>query len=140
VAGRERPAVVVAEWLDPPFAAGHWVPELVELAGGREVLGQAGRPSFTTSWAAVAATAPDVCVVAPCGYDAARGAAEALTTPAAQCAPRVVAVDAGAYLSRPGPRIVEGAELLAAILHPDAAPAFPDPAAWTVVRAADRMA
>ena len=66
------PTVFVAEWVDPPFAAGHWVPELVELAGGREVLGQAGAPSFTTDWDAVRAAAPDVCVIAPCGYDAAR--------------------------------------------------------------------
>ena len=103
VAGRPRPAVFVAEWVDPPFAAGHWVPELVDIAGGREVLGQAGAPSFTTDWDAVRAAAPDVCVIAPCGYDAARGAAEAAASPAATCAPRVVAVDANAYLSRPGP-------------------------------------
>jgi iron complex transport system substrate-binding protein len=133
VAGCARPDVFVAEWVDPPFAAGHWVPELVDIAGGREVLGQAGAPSFTTDWDAVRAAAPDVCVVAPCGYDAARGAAEAAASPAATCAPRVVAVDASAYLSRPGPRIVDGAELLAAILHPGAAPAFPDAAAWCVV-------
>ena len=118
----------MAEWVDPPFAAGHWVPELVDIAGGREVLGQAGAPSFTTDWDAVRAAAPDVCVIAPCGYDAARGAAEAAASPAATCAPRVVAVDANAYLSRPGPRIVDGAELLGAILHPDAVPAFPEPA------------
>jgi iron complex transport system substrate-binding protein len=139
VAGRQRPAVFVAEWLDPPFAAGHWVPELVELAGGREVLGHAGQPSFTTTWDAVAAAAPDVCVVAPCGYDTARAAAEARTSPAATCAPSVVAVDASAYLSRPGPRIVDGAELLAAILHPDAVPPFPRPDAWAVVGTPGRI-
>jgi iron complex transport system substrate-binding protein len=133
VDGRPRPDVFVAEWVDPPFAAGHWVPELVDIAGGREVLGRAGLPSFTTDWDAVRAAAPDVCVVAPCGYDAVRGAAEAAGSPAAACAPRVVAVDANAYLSRPGPRIVDGAELLAAILHPDAFPAFPEPSAWCAV-------
>jgi iron complex transport system substrate-binding protein len=134
VAGLPRPTVWVAEWLDPPFAAGHWVPELVEIAGGREVLGHAGRPSFTTTWDSVRAEAPDVCIVAPCGYDCARAAAEAFETPAATCAPQVIAVDASAYLSRPGPRIVEGAELLASLLHPGEAPVFPDPAAWSVVR------
>jgi iron complex transport system substrate-binding protein len=134
VAGRDRPAVFVAEWLDPPFAAGHWVPELVALAGGREVLGQAGEPSFTTSWDDVRAAAPEVCIVAPCGYDTARAAREARSSPAAECAPRVVAVDASAYLSRPGPRLVDGAELLAALLHPDAAPPFPRRQAWEWVR------
>ena len=128
VAGRPRPAVFVAEWVDPPFAAGHWVPELVDIAGGREVLGQAGRHPSPPTGTPCAAAAPDVCVIAPCGYDAARGAAEAAASPAATCAPRVVAVDANAYLSRPGPRIVDGAELLAAILHPEAVPAFPEPA------------
>jgi iron complex transport system substrate-binding protein len=96
-------------------------------------------PSFTTTWEAVAQARPDVCVVAPCGYDAVRAAAEARETPAIACAPQVVAVDASAYLSRPGPRIVDGAELLASILHPDAVPAFPERRAWSVLRAAERI-
>lgn len=128
VAGRPRPGVVVLEWTDPPYAAGHWVPELAAIAGGRELLGRPAAPSFRTTWEDVRALRPEVVVVAPCGYGLTRARAEAAAagvlrelagTPAARDG-RVWAVDANAYLSRPGPRIVEGAELLAAILHPGA--------------------
>jgi iron complex transport system substrate-binding protein len=120
VAGRRPVPAFVAEWLDPPFSAGHWVPEMVALAGGREVLGNPGGPSLPTTWEAVAAAGPEVVVVAPCGYGARRAAAEAegMEFPC-----RAVAVDADAYYSRPAPRIADGVAQLAHILHPGA----PDP-------------
>jgi iron complex transport system substrate-binding protein len=129
VQGLERPRVFVAEWLDPPFAAGHWVPEMVEAAGGVEVLGRAVEPSFRTTWEDVAAAAPDLVVVAPCGYDAERGAAEARHAPLPA---RAVAVEANAYYSRPAPRIADGVSQLAHLLHPEA---VPDPGLpWVEVR------
>jgi iron complex transport system substrate-binding protein len=113
---RDRPVrrVFVAEWLDPPFAAGHWVPEMVELAGGLDVLGQAGEPSFATTWEQVAAARPELIVVAPCGFDAVRAEREAsrFNLPAAHAC-----VDANAYFSRPTPRIAEGVAQLAKIIH-----------------------
>jgi iron complex transport system substrate-binding protein len=125
VAGRERRRVFVAEWLDPPFAAGHWVPEMVELAGGVEVLGRAGQASFSTTWEEVLSCEPELAVLAPCGFDAARAAREAEVVPHLPC--RVVAVDANARFSRPAPRIVEGVAQLAFFLHPDVVsdPGFP---------------
>jgi iron complex transport system substrate-binding protein len=119
VAALPRRRIFVAEWLDPPFASGHWVPEMVAAAGGEEVLGRAGEPSFTTSWDAVRAAEPELIVLAPCGFDARRGAQEAagLDLPAP-----AVAVDANAYYSRPSPRVAEGVRQLAHLLHPDAAP------------------
>jgi iron complex transport system substrate-binding protein len=119
VAGLPRRRIFVAEWLDPPFASGHWVPELVAAAGGEEVLGRAGEASFSTSWEAVRAAEPELIVLAPCGFDARRGAREAkgLDLPAT-----AVAVDANAYYSRPSPRVVEGVRQLAHLLHPEAAP------------------
>lgn len=123
VRGLQRPRVAALEWLDPVFVAGHWTPELIELAGGRDVLGHAGEPSVTVSWADVRAAEPEVVVVMPCGYDAPRAHAEALAHAsqlAALEAERCVAVDASAYFSRPGPRLVEGLEWLGHILHPEA--------------------
>jgi iron complex transport system substrate-binding protein len=110
--------VFVAEWLDPPFAAGHWLPEMVAAAGGTEVLGHAGAPSFPTTWDAVAAAAPDVIVAAACGFGAGRIAQEAagMRFPC-----RAVAVDANARYSRPAPRLAEGVEQLAFLLHPEIA-------------------
>jgi iron complex transport system substrate-binding protein len=128
VAGEPRPRVAALEGLDPVYAAGHWTPELIALAGGRDVLGVAGEPSRVLSWEAVAAARPEVVVVMPCGYDAPRAHAEALTRAQelrALNAGRVVAVDASAYFSRPGPRLIDGLELLAHILHPDRVPAAP---------------
>jgi iron complex transport system substrate-binding protein len=119
LAGVEPRPVFVAEWLNPPFAAGHWVPEMVERAGGREVLGRAGQPSFPTTWDDVAEREPELVVVAPCGFDAARAASEARTVPIPAPA---VAVDASAYYSRPAPRVAEGVEQLAFLLHPEAVP------------------
>jgi iron complex transport system substrate-binding protein len=114
VRGRPVRPVFVAEWLDPPFAAGHWVPEMVELAGGREVLGRPGLPSFATTWDEVAAARPELIVVAPCGFDARRAEHEAsrFGLPAPH-----VCVDANAYFSRPAPRIAEGVAQLAQIIH-----------------------
>lgn len=128
VQDRPRRRVAALEWLDPVYIAGHWTPELVELAGGEDVLGAPGAPSVTVSWEALAATQPEVVVAMPCGYDAARAHAEALTYAselAALGAPRVVAVDASAYFSRPGPRLIDGLELLAYILHPEEVPDAP---------------
>ncbi|MFL5861815.1 MAG: cobalamin-binding protein [Solirubrobacteraceae bacterium] len=120
--GARRPRVVALEWLDPPFAAGHWTPQLIDYAGGDDVLGFAGESSEERSWAEVAAVQPDVVIVMPCGYDAEIAHREAemhRDELAALGAGEVVAVDAAAYFSRPGPRIIDGLELLAHILHPD---------------------
>ncbi|MBV8159912.1 MAG: patatin-like phospholipase family protein [Acidimicrobiia bacterium] len=120
------------EWLQPPFSGGHWVPDLVERAGGAPLLCTPGEHSRPLRWTDVAAAAPEVVVFMPCGYDLAAAVAEAAaladvaelrTTPAWRDH-RVWAVDATAYFSRPGPRIVDGLELLAWIIHPDA---FPPP-------------
>ena len=123
VAGRARPRVAALEWLEPVYAAGHWTPELIELAGGADVLGAAGGPSQTVSWDAVAAAEPEVVVVMPCGYDAPRAHEEAVCHAerlAGLTARRIVAVNASAYFSRPGPRLIDGLELLGQILHPGA--------------------
>jgi iron complex transport system substrate-binding protein len=124
LAVRDAPRVRVAavEWLDPVFVAGHWTPQLVELAGGEDVLGLSGEPSQTVSWEELTAAAPELLVVMPCGYDAPRAHEEALTFAAelrAVGAGRTVAVNASAYFSRPGPRLVDGLELLGHTLHPE---------------------
>lgn len=124
-----RPRVAALEWLDPPFAAGHWVPQLIEFAGGQDVLGFPGERSEERSWGDVIGAQPDVVVVMPCGYDAEIAYREAemhREQLAAVGAGEVVAVNASAYFSRPGPRIVDGLELLAHILHPELFPAAPD--------------
>ena len=117
-----RPRVVALEWLDPPFAAGHWTPQLIEFAGGEDVLGFPGENSEQRTWDEVAASQPDVVIVMPCGYDAEIAHREAemhRDELAALGAGEVVAVDASSYFSRPGPRIVDGLELLAHIFHPE---------------------
>jgi iron complex transport system substrate-binding protein len=119
VAGRPRPRVAVLEWTDPPYAPGHWIPEMVEVAGGTSVLGAAGQKSVRVTWDDVAASRPDVVVVAPCGYDRAGAQAQAdlvrdLLPPGAA----VLAVDANGAWARPGPRLVDGVEELARVLHP----------------------
>ena len=118
-----RPRAALVEWTAPVFLAGHWGPEMLARAGGTDVLAVAGAHSTTVDHAALAATAPDVVIVAPCGYDLARAAAEARALrddPAwAWLAGRAVwAMDANAYVSRPGPRLVDGVEILARVLHP----------------------
>ncbi|MDP9399681.1 MAG: cobalamin-binding protein [Actinomycetota bacterium] len=130
VRGRRRPRLVALEWLDPPYVAGHWVPQLVEMAGGEDVLGLAGERSEETTWESVRAVQPDLLVVMPCGLDAERAQAEALAHAddlRAVGAGEVVAVDAGGLFSRPGPRLVDALEVLAHLLHPDLVPASPGP-------------
>lgn len=115
---RPRPSVFVLEWPDPPFVAGHWVPELVEIAGGHAVLARPGGRSVPTTWAEVAEADPDIVVVSSCGFNAAGSAAHAaqildhLPSRAA-----VWAIDANGLMVRPGPRVVDGVEALAAIFH-----------------------
>ena len=128
VRGARRRSVVALEWLDPPFVAGHWTPQLIEYAGGIDLLGSPGEASVEVDWETVAAAEPEVVVVMPCGYDAPRALAEAREHAdrlAALGATRIVAVDASAYFSRPGPRLVDGLELLAHILHPRRVPQAP---------------
>jgi iron complex transport system substrate-binding protein len=122
VRSAKRPRVAALEWLDPPFAAGHWTPQLIEYAGGQDVLGFAGEHSEERSWEEVQAAQPDVVVVMPCGFDAELAYREAemhRDQLVAIGAGEVIAVDAASYFSRPGPRIVDGLELLAHILHPE---------------------
>jgi iron complex transport system substrate-binding protein len=137
VRGRPRPRVAAIEWLDPVYAAGHWTPQMIELAGGEDVLGLPGEPSQTTTWELLAAAEPEIVVVMPCGYDAPRALAEALTHAQplqALAARRLVAVDASAYFSRPGPRLIDGLELLAHVLHPEQVPQPPAGAQALTVR------
>jgi iron complex transport system substrate-binding protein len=123
VAGRPRVPTLVLEWTDPPWSAGHWIPEMVALAGGDPLLGVAGGRSERIGWDAVAAARPAAVVCAPCGFgldaaaEAARGIRAQVALPAG-CA--IWAVDANAAFTRPGPRLVDGVEALAALLHPDA--------------------
>jgi iron complex transport system substrate-binding protein len=116
VSGTPATPVFVAEWLEPPYAAGHWIPEMVELAGGREVLGRAGAPSYPTSWETVQQARPELVVVAPCGFDHRRAAREASRL---RVACRAVAVDSNAYYARPAPRLADGVAQLAFLIHPD---------------------
>jgi iron complex transport system substrate-binding protein len=125
VAGRPRPKVAVAEWVDPPFTAGHWVPDLVSAAGGEPVAGRPGQPSVQTTWAEVAAAQPDLVLVAPCGYHLDGAAEQAATAAAALPGVPVWAIDADGIVVRPGPRLVTGVEALAAVLHPEAVPPAP---------------
>jgi iron complex transport system substrate-binding protein len=116
VEGRPVRRIFVAEWLAPPFAAGHWLPEMVAAAGGSDVLGRPGGPSFSVTWDAVEEKEPELVVVAACGYDARRGAAEA---EAVELALPWIAVDANAYYSRPAPRVADGVRQLGFLLHPE---------------------
>ena len=128
VRGAEPVRVAALEWLDPVFVAGHWTPQLIEYAGGIDVLGLSGEPSEERTWEEVIAARPEVVVVMPCGYDAERALAEAEDHAgelAAVKAARIVAVDAAGFFSRPGPRLVDGLELLAHILHPGRVPEAP---------------
>ena len=121
-AGAERRRVAALEWLDPVFIGGHWVPEMIEIAGGEDPLGEAGKKSRTVGWDELEASKPDVVVAMPCGWDSDRARSEVLEhweRIDRLGASRVFAVDAAASFSRPGPRLVEGTELLAHLLHPD---------------------
>lgn len=128
VAGRPPVRVVCLEWLDPPMTGGHWLPELVRLAGGHELLATAGGASRYTEWREIARVEPDAVIVLPCGYDLERAAQEARAVfargPAAALraarAGRVYVADGNQFFNRPGPRLVESAEILAEMLHPQA--------------------
>jgi iron complex transport system substrate-binding protein len=127
VAGRTRRRVFVLEWGDPPFNGGHWIPEMVERAGGLPVLAEPGRDSVRVRWEDVAAARPEVVVFTPCGYDL-EGAVEQGVALLAQPALQGVelwAVDADGCFVRPGPRLVDGVEILAALLHADVAGPVP---------------
>jgi iron complex transport system substrate-binding protein len=123
VAGRSRPRTLALEWGDPPYNAGHWVPEMIEVAGGEPLLASAGVPSSRLAWPDVAASDPAVVVFMPCGYnlEAARAECQHLAgRPELSGAGLLAAANAGAYFSRPGPRLVDGVEALASLLHPGA--------------------
>jgi iron complex transport system substrate-binding protein len=132
VAGEPEPRVVALEWLDPPYAGGHWVPDMIDAAGGTDALGRAGEKSRTVTWDELEAAKPDVAVVMPCGLYADEAAEQALARadelgslgPA-----RAFAVDAASSFSRPGPRLADGVELLGHLLHPDQV-AAPTGLAW----------
>jgi iron complex transport system substrate-binding protein len=125
VAGRPRPRVLVVEWVDPPFGAGHWVPDMVTAAGGEPVGGRPGQRSVPTTWTAMAALEPDVVLVAPCGYGLDGAAEQARAVVDALPGVPVWAVDGDGLVVRPGPRLVDGVEAVAAVLHPAAVPARP---------------
>ncbi|QEG43763.1 cobalamin-binding protein [Roseimaritima ulvae] len=130
IAEAERPSVMLLEWIDPPFSAGHWSPELVSLAGGREVIGIAGQRSVTTPWEKIVHVDPEVIVIACCGFNVAR-TLEDLPILRSQVgwndlrcvqSGRVYVVDGSDYFSRPGPRLVDSLEILAHTLHPNIHP------------------
>jgi iron complex transport system substrate-binding protein len=127
---RGRPRVAVVEWVDPPFSAGHWVPDLVTAAGGEAVAARPGARSVQTSWPEIAAAGPDLVVVAPCGFHLAGAVEQARLVAGALAAEGLAdvpvwAIDADGIVVRPGPRLVNGVEALAAILHPQTVPAAP---------------
>lgn len=142
VAGAPRPDVLAIEWLDPPFAPGHWVPEQIEAAGGRCVVGDAGARSLETTWDRLEGLDPDVLLIMPCGYglEESRRDADGHADRLARVAPRAVAdgrafvVDGSSYFNRSGPRAVDGVEILAALLHPGRVESADGPA---LERAAD---
>ncbi len=119
VGGLPRPRVFFAEWLDPPFCAGHWLPEMIEAAGGVDVLGRSGQPSHATTWETVFALEPELVIVGPCGFDAETASSRA---EGIEWTCRAVAVDGDGYYSRPAPRLADGIRQLAHLFHPDAVP------------------
>jgi iron complex transport system substrate-binding protein len=143
VGGSGSPRVLALEWTDPVFAGGHWVPEMVEIAGGHDVLGIAGRPSEQFTWQHVLASDPDVVIAMPYGFGLERSMLEMRRTafpdewydlPAVRSG-HVYVVDGSAYFNRPGPRLVDGVEILARILHPDCG-IQTTPGSWAPFRAA----
>jgi iron complex transport system substrate-binding protein len=141
LAGIQPPRVVCLEWLDPPFAAGHWVPEQVRRAGGWELLGQAGERSTQTTWERVREVDPEILLLMPCGFDAARTAdewrqvelPEWLSDVRAIREEQVYALDGSAYFSRPGPRVIDGVALLAEIFDPGGFAADLPAEAWRLL-------
>ena len=122
IAGRPLRRVAVIEWVDPPFTAGHWIPDLVAAAGGQPVAASPGERSVPSTWVAIAAARPEVVIVAPCGYHLAGAAEQAQAVARSLPGVPVWAIDADGIVVRPGPRLVDGVEAIAAILHPDAVP------------------
>ncbi|HVY56206.1 MAG TPA: cobalamin-binding protein, partial [Thermodesulfobacteriota bacterium] len=131
----DRPRVFCLEWLDPPYAAGHWVPEMVEIAGGRMGLGKAGEPSFKVSWKEIAEFAPQMLFIMPCGYDIEKTMDEIdivmkndewFSLPSTSKG-HIYVFDANSYFSRPGPRVVDGLEILAKTIHPEAMRSYDPP-------------
>jgi iron complex transport system substrate-binding protein len=145
VAAAPRPRVLAVEWLDPPFLPGHWLPEMVVLAGGENVRGEAGARSEQTTWDALAGLDPDVLLIMPCGYGLAESIADTdrhaerllALAPRAVEAGAAFVVDGSSYFNRSGPRFVDGVEILGGLLHPDRLPA-PSPATAAVWRPASR--
>lgn len=140
-ASEPRPRVVCIEWTDPIFIGGHWVPEMVRIAGGDDVLGVEGQPSTDIPWERVLEARPEVMVLMPCGFGLERTlgvAAEVTHRPGFADLPcarsgRVIAVDGSSYFNRPGPRIVDGLEILAAAVCAAAGDPLPSGAAWVDV-------
>ncbi len=141
VLGLRRPRVGCIEWLDPPFSAGHWVPEMVRIAGGEELFAAPGEPSARISWEGVFQDAPEALVLMPCGFGVKRAMKEARGLPElpgwnelpAVKKGCVWAVDASSYFSRPAPRLVDGVEILARVLHPEAFADAPNPGSARLV-------
>ena len=140
-AGRSAARVVALEWLDPPFAVGHWVPEQIRRAGGWDLLGSDGEKAHPTTWEAVADVEPDILFLMPCGFHLAETVHEWACTeippwvsdlPAARRG-AVFAMDGSAYFSRPGPRVIDGIEMLAEIMDPEGFVDLAPPSAWTPV-------
>lgn len=125
VSGAVRRRVAVVEWVDPPFGAGHWMPDMVEAAGGEPVACSPAAPSRPTSWASIRATRPEVVIVSPCGFGLAGAVTQSAAVRAELPDAEVWAIDGDALMVRPGPRLVEGVEALAGILHPDLFPTHP---------------
>lgn len=140
-AGFGGPRVVGLEWLDPPFAVGHWVPDQIRRAGGWDVLGHDGSPARPTTWDAVAEVDPDLLLVMPCGYHLSETVAEWRRTPlppwfddlSAVQKGHLIALDGSSYFSRPGPRVVDGIEMLAEIFDPEAFRDISPPTGWTPI-------
>nr|HEV7952866.1 cobalamin-binding protein [Candidatus Acidoferrales bacterium] len=143
IATRARPRIACLEWLNPVFNAGHWVPEMVALAGGEDVLAHAGKPSVRMEWQQVFDARPDVILISPCGYDLKKATDEFShmqlpngwnDLPAVKSG-RVYVTDANSYLSRPGPRLAEGVAILAKALHPDLELQIPEGSLMAIGRA-----
>lgn len=137
--GHDAPRIVGVEWLDPPFAVGHWVPEQIRRAGGWDLLGQDGEKSRQTDWAEIVDVDPEMIILMPCGYHLRETVEEWERTPRpigwrsieAVRRGNVFAVDGSSYFSRPGPRVIDGIEMLAEIFDPDAFVDTSPPGAWT---------
>ena len=140
-AGQRARRVVGLEWLDPPFAVGHWVPEQIRRAGGWDLLGADGEPSSQTTWHAIEEVDPEMLLLMPCGFHLAETVAEWARTPrppafadlAAVGRDQIIAVDGSAYFSRPGPRVIDGIELLAEVFDPEAFVDIAPFGSWTPV-------